>query len=263
MESSRRRFLKATGISLVGLGALPLLDRLGRAALETGKFVPNPKELTGKRWAMVVDVKKLDEPTVKKAVEACHQTHNVPQYEHDKQEVKWIWADKYEHTFPGLENPHVSEEVEQRPFLLLCNHCSNPPCCRVCPTKATWQREDGIVMMDMHRCIGCRYCMAGCPYGSRSFNWRDPKTTYFKDHEPPNPEYPLRSKGVVEKCLFCEERLAVGLMPACVEAVKDTKALIFGDLDDPNSEVRQVLKTHFSILRKAELGTGPNVYYIV
>ena len=99
---------------------------------------------------------------------------------------------------------------------------------RVCPTQATWKREDGIVMMDWHRCIGCRYCMAACPYGSRSFNWLDPRP-YIHN---PNPEFPTRTKGVVEKCNFCAERLGTGRPPACVEACPE-KALVFGDLADP------------------------------
>ena len=127
--------------------------------------------------------------------------------------------------------------MAERPFPLLCNHCQNPPCVRVCPTKATFQRPDGIVAMDYHRCIGCRYCMAGCPYGSRSFNFRDPKP--FIDKETRNPEFPARMRGVVEKCNFCVDRLAQGLMPACVEASKG--AIAFGDLDDPESEVRKLL----------------------
>jgi Fe-S-cluster-containing dehydrogenase component len=112
--------------------------------------------------------------------------------------------------------------------------------------------------MDMHRCIGCRFCMAGCPYGSRSFNFREP-LPYIKDE---NLEYPRRERGVVEKCTFCTERLAIGKLPACVEACKPG-ALTFGDLEDPNSAVRKLLATRFTLQRKPELGTGPNVYYIV
>jgi Fe-S-cluster-containing dehydrogenase component len=112
--------------------------------------------------------------------------------------------------------------------------------------------------MDYHRCIGCRFCMAGCPYGARSFNWGDPKR-FIK--EATNPEYPTRSKGVVEKCNFCEERLAKGQYPACVEA--SNGAMTFGDLDNPKSEVRKLLKENFSIRRKPSLGTQPNVYFLV
>ena len=109
--------------------------------------------------------------------------------------------------------------------------------------------------------------MAGCPYGSRSFNWFDPRKApkALNPGFPYNPEFPTRSKGVVEKCTFCDERLAKGQIPACVEAAnkirKDT--LIFGDLADKESNVRQVLRKHFTIRRKPELGTSPNVYYIV
>jgi [DsrC]-trisulfide reductase subunit O len=114
------------------------------------------------------------------------------------------------------------------------------------------------VMMDFHRCIGCRYCMAACPFGSRSFNFRDPRP-YLKET---NMTYPTRERGVVEKCNFCEERLAVGQLPACVVACK-VGALVFGDLEDPKSEVRKVLSSNFSIRRRTELGTQPNVYYIL
>jgi Fe-S-cluster-containing dehydrogenase component len=112
-------------------------------------------------------------------------------------------------------------------------------------------------MMDYHRCIGCRYCMAGCPYGSRSFNWKNPRPFVKKV----NFDFPTRTKGVVEKCNFCQERLAQGLLPACVEACKE-KALIFGDLDDPESEVRRILRSHKTRQRFPELGTKPKVFYV-
>jgi molybdopterin-containing oxidoreductase family iron-sulfur binding subunit len=113
-------------------------------------------------------------------------------------------------------------------------------------------------MMDWHRCIGCRYCVAGCPYGSRSFNWVDPRPSLKEIRQ----DFPTRSKGVVEKCTFCEERLDQGRQPACVEACPD-KALVFGDLNDPTSEVRARLKERFALRRKPGLGTRPAVYYQV
>jgi molybdopterin-containing oxidoreductase family iron-sulfur binding subunit len=152
----------------------------------------------------------------------------------------------------------MNERVKETPFLVLCNHCENPPCVRACPTKATFKREsDGIVLMDFHRCIGCRFCMAACPFGSRSFNFRDPRPFIAKT----NKEFPTRMKGVVEKCNFCAERLAVGKLPACVEA--SDGALAFGDLYDPESVVRQLIKENYTIRRKQHLGTEPAVYYIV
>jgi molybdopterin-containing oxidoreductase family iron-sulfur binding subunit len=141
---------------------------------------------------------------------------------------------------------------------VLCNHCDNPPCVRVCPTQATFKRADGIVVMDYHRCIGCRFCMAACPYGARSMNYRDPRPFIAEI----NPDFPTRCKGVVEKCNFCEERLAKGQLPACVEACKE-KALIFGDMDDPRSAPRRLLKDWFSIRRRPELGTDPQIYYLL
>ncbi len=223
-------------------------------------FVPDKPPLTGKRWAMVIDARKcLEEEGCTKCIDACHLTHNVPRFDNPKDEVKWIWKENYEEAFPTEEHEHVPDGIKEKPFLVLCNHCDNPPCVRVCPTQATWRREeDGIVMMDMHRCIGCRYCVAACPYGSRSFNWRDPRP-FIKET---NPEFPTRTRGVVEKCNFCNERLAVGKLPACVEACT-CKALVFGDLEDPNSEVRRLLKERFAIRRKPALGTNPQIYYLV
>ena len=108
---------------------------------------------------------------------------------------------------------------------LSCNHCLDPACLNGCPTNAYEKLATGIVAHHADDCIGCRYCMAACPYGARSFNWRDPRP-YIKKI---NPDYPTRERGVVEKCNFCVERLAFGELPACVEACK-SKALIFGDL---------------------------------
>jgi molybdopterin-containing oxidoreductase family iron-sulfur binding subunit len=209
---------------------------------------------------MVIDMKKFKTASdYQKCIDACHSIHNVPDIPDPKREIKWLWPETYEHAFPGQEDLYLSEHYKHMPFLVTCNHCDNPPCVRVCPTKATFKRKsDGIVMMDMHRCIGCRFCMAACPYGARSFNWQDPRPFIKRE---PNPEFPTRMKGVVEKCTFCYERLAKGLKPACVEA--SDGAIIFGDVTEPNSEVRKVLGSNFTIRRRPELGTGPSVYYII
>ena len=119
-------------------------------------------------------------------------------------------------SFRNMSLKSLGEEYRHKPVLLLCNQCDDPPCVRYCPTRATWKREDGIVMMDFHRCIGCRYCMAGCPYGSRSFNWRDPRPFIKKI----NLEFPTRTRGVVEKCNFCVERLAPGSHPGLRRGVQ-------------------------------------------
>ena len=170
-----------------------------------------------------------------------------------------MWLDNYDHAFPDDLSEHQKPSLLQAQFPLLCNHCTNPPCVRVCPTQATYKMEDGIVAMDYHRCIGCRFCMAGCPYGARSFNFVDPRK-HLSDPAP-NPAFPTRMIGVVEKCTFCAERLAVGKMPACVEA--SGGRILFGDLDDPSSSVRKALADNFSIRRKPNLGTQPGVYYLI
>jgi len=266
MGLDRRQFLKIAGLSgLFGLGGKTAFDLLApgelEAALESTPLGP------GKRWAMVIDIHKLNKEIRETCIAACHREHNVPELGDPKVEIKWIWEEEYEHTFPGQQHAYIGEEVKHTPFLLMCNHCTNPPCCRVCPTKATWQREDGIVMMDQHRCIGCRFCMAACPFGVRSFNWGDPRKApeALNADFPTNTAYPTRSKGVVEKCTFCAERLAKGQLPACVEAANEIEAhvLTFGDLADADSEVRALLREHYTIRRKPELGTEPNVYYIV
>ena len=257
MGVSRRVFLKVGGLAVVGIIALPAFDML--SALRLTKAAPAGEASLGKRWAMVVNLKACSaEDGCRDCIDACHRVHNVPAFGNRKDEVKWLWNVPFEGAFPEQEHEFVERGLKGSPVLVLCNHCDNPPCVSVCPTQATFKREDGIVMMDYHRCIGCRYCMAACPYGSRSFNWRDPRP--FIDEV--NPDFPTRTRGVVEKCNFCQERLAEGLLPACVEACPE-KALLFGDLEDPDSEVREILRSHYAIRRKPSLGTQPAVYYVV
>jgi molybdopterin-containing oxidoreductase family iron-sulfur binding subunit len=263
MDSSRRRVLQLLGLSSLALTATPVLNAL--AAGGGGDENPEPviksndKALMAKQWAMVIDTRQFESADdVEPLIEACDSIHNVPYFQNKRHEIKWIWDVHYHNAFPGKAARFMSEEVEHRPFVVLCNHCENPPCVRACPTKATFKREsDGIVLMDFHRCIGCRFCMAACPFGARSFNYRDPRPFIKKV----NKKFPTRMKGVVEKCNFCAERLAEGKLPACVEASEGK--LIFGDLYDPKSEVRELIRTNYTIRRKQVLGTEPAVYYIV
>lgn len=266
MSINRRQFLKIAGIStFAGLGAATVLNGLSRNGLEASSVAPDPKALTAKRFGFVIDVSKIkSDETYQKIQDACHSIHNVPDMSslteevRIRQEVKWIWADNYERTFPTTtEDEYMNEQLKEKNFLLLCNHCAKPACVRVCPTKATFKRKDGIVMQDMHRCIGCRFCMAACPYGARSFNWVDPRP-FIKEE---NKEFPTRMIGVVEKCTFCYERLAAGKHPACVEA--SDGAIVYGDLEDPNSEVRKVIASAHTIRRKPEVGTQPSIYYVI
>jgi len=257
MGIDRRKFLTIAGLSMAtAISKKTLGDSLD---VEKADVLKTGQSLTGKRWAMVIDIKKcLQNENCTACIDACHQIHNVPDFGNRKDEIKWIWKEPFEKALPEQESHYITEELKEKPIIVMCNHCDDPACVRVCPTQSTWKREDGIVMMDMHRCIGCRYCMAACPYGSRSFNWRDPRPFIDK----PNPDYPTRTRGVVEKCNFCAERLAVGLPPACVEACPE-KALTFGDLENPESEIRKVLQDSFAIRRKPGLGTNPQIYYIV
>jgi len=171
----------------------------------------------------------------------------------------------------------------------LCNHCEHAPCVRGCPTQAMHKAEGGITMHDPDKCIGCRYCIANCPYGVISYNWERPHQQWIQKKElikdctssgadqasaygtprrPPyeNPERGTtlpaeRPMGVVEKCTFCDHRLIRGLLPYCVEACP-ADARIFGDLDEPKSEVSKLLGKYRPYRLKEHLGTEPKIYYI-
>ena len=256
MQFDKRAFLKVAGLTLLGLAAKPGWELFSK--VPPSEVVPGPETLGKKKWAMAIDLKKCwaAKEACRDCIDICHRIHNVPDLGTVKEEVKWIWTAPYEKVFPEHEFEFTGENYQKKPVTLLCNHCDDPPCTRYCPTRATWKREDGIVMMDFHRCIGCRYCMAGCPYGSRSFNWRDPRPFIKKV----NLDFPTRTRGVVEKCNFCEERLGQNLVPACVEACKE-KALAFGDLKDPESQVRKALYHRVVYQRQPELGSKPKVSY--
>ena len=263
MEENRRSFLKKAGCAAAGLGCgFPLLNA-GCSVLEQRDAASS-----GKQWGMVVDVRKCLQREVRNAcTEACHQAHNVPDIHDPEEEVKWVWSEEYEHVFPDQAHAHTESALKGAPVLVLCNHCTKPSCVRVCPTGATWKRKsDGVVMMDMHRCIGCRYCIAACPYGARSFNWTDPRKHLPKDADGDwLSNFPTRAKGVVEKCNFCAERIRTGEDPVCVKEANKVEpgALTFGDLSDPDSKIRIKLSENHTIARRISLGTGPNVFYIV
>jgi molybdopterin-containing oxidoreductase family iron-sulfur binding subunit len=144
-----------------------------------------------------------------------------------------------------------------------CFHCENAPCIKACPTKATWKEPDGIVVVDYDWCIGCRYCQAACPYYGRRFNWGKPEIP--KEEITTRQHYlgnRVRPKGKMEKCTFCLQRTRAGRLPACVEACP-TGARVFGNLLDPESEIRYVLK-HKKVFRmKEELGTDPKFWYFI
>jgi len=155
-------------------------------------------------------------------------------------------------TFPDLDMQFLP---------INCQHCENPACVKACPVGATFKREeDGVVIQDYDKCIGCRYCMVACPYsGVRQFNWKEPEYAIGVSMGDENIDE--HRFNVVEKCTFCSHRLAEGGIPACVETCPNV-ARFFGDLDDPNSEVSQAIKgrDYFHLLD--EQGTKPSIYYL-
>jgi molybdopterin-containing oxidoreductase family iron-sulfur binding subunit len=219
------------------------------------------------KYAYVIDLSRC--MGCRACVEACKVENNTPTG------VFWMYVFKQEEG----EYPNVKVNFTPRP----CMHCENPPCVKVCPVGARHKREDGFVLTDMNRCIGCRFCQVACPYGVNYFNWKAPEDNqyfdwkaegYVEDAVPPykNPDleklYGQRLvagshyKGVMTKCTWCVHRVENGMEPACVENCP-VHALHFGDLDDPNSEVSELLKTKFTFRLLEELGTKPSVYYVL
>jgi Fe-S-cluster-containing dehydrogenase component len=197
-------------------------------------------------------------------VNACIQENNQDRasqmqyiriHEHKNGAINFEEAeDNYYHEVPATGHFYMGTQ---------CFHCENPPCVEVCPVKATWKEKDGIVVIDYDWCIGCRYCMAACPYDGRRFNWSNPQIPEEEVNK--NQHYlgnRLRKKGVMEKCTFCIQRTREGKNPACVEACP-TGARIFGNLLDPDSEIRWVLDNKKVFRLKEDLGTEPKFWYFM
>ncbi len=242
---NRRDFLKITAVGVTALTGMQVIHHA--AASEPGPF-------GGRQWAMVIDQSKCTGCGY--CVMACRAHNDI------SPDITWN---------PVLEAGQTNDKKIYLPRP--CMQCAKAPCVDVCPVKASYYRPDGIVMMDYDRCIGCRYCEVACPYGARSFNWKQ-----FTGPNPAVPEWGesevvRRPRGVVEKCSFCYQRidrgLALGLTPgldkdatpACVN-ICPTGARVFGDINDPASTISQMLKTHASYRLREDLGTAPRVYYL-
>ncbi|MDW7675546.1 MAG: 4Fe-4S dicluster domain-containing protein, partial [Bacillota bacterium] len=171
MQINRRKFVKVSGLWVLGLGALPALKAIAGTKADG---LADSEAVSKVNWALTIDINKCQEGCTE-CISACHDTHNVPQLDNVAKEVKWIWKENCQNVFPQLEQKFGNEKIKNKSVIVLCNHCEKPSCIRVCPTKATFKKDSGIVAMDYHRCIGCRYCMAACPYGARSFNFKDPR----------------------------------------------------------------------------------------
>jgi len=158
-------------------------------------------------------------------------------------------------------NPEKVPEEDKFYMPVACQQCNNPPCVKACPVKATWQEPDGVVVIDYNWCVGCRCCMAACPYGARRFNWADPHVPA----EQINPDMHYlgnrpRPRGVVEKCSFCLQRVRKGRYPACVE-ICPVGARKFGNMLDKDSEIAHILREKRVFIFKEELGTSPKFFY--
>ena len=141
---------------------------------------------------------------------------------------------------------------------LACQHCENPACQKVCPTGATYKDDKGRVEIDYDKCIGCRMCMAACPYNARVFNWTEPVRSAGASYG--EADVPVRPKGVMEKCTLCHERTDRGDAPMCV-ACCPASARVYGDLDDPNSDISKIAREKNVRILLEEMGTSPQVFY--
>lgn len=233
----RREFLKA-GAVVAGAGVASGVLVFGAAHSRPPEQAASAKQ----RWGMLIDTNQCGDGC-NDCVTACN-TENGLDGKTGPQDSQWI----RKLNIKDLRSGRVHE------LPMLCQHCEHPPCVDVCPTGASMQRADGIVLVDRHTCIGCRYCMMACPYKARSFV-----------HEPlteQNPEVP-RGKGCVESCTFCVQRVDREEQPACVEAcnAKGRQAMLFGDLMDPESALSKALKSQASTEVRADLGLNTGVRY--
>ncbi len=250
----RRFFSKAVGVTsaLLPLTALPLAE--GSVVKSTSQNVPpstqalNADKVVGKatpaqskRLGMLIDTEQL-QARIHDCIDACKQEHGWGQeaLADPAQAVHWIRVVKATHKVTG-EHSHLP---------VMCQHCEHAPCIDVCPTSASFKRKDGVVLVDKHLCIGCRYCMMACPYKARSF-----VHTPLDNQLPDTP----RGKGTVESCNLCVHRTDKGQQPACVEA--SDGAMVWGDLHDPSSGISQALQRNAGKQLRADLGLNTGLRY--
>jgi molybdopterin-containing oxidoreductase family iron-sulfur binding subunit len=228
----------------------------------TAVTVSDAPALPGVEFGYALDISRCI--GCRRCVYACVEENNQSR---DPQ-VHWIRVFSMEKArgvdFSEADPYYEPEQVPQEGHFYVpvqCQQCRNPPCTKVCPTGATWTEPDGIVVIDYDWCIGCRYCMAACPYGARHFNWGEPSIprgalntkTHYLGNRP-------RPKGVVEKCTFCIQRARAGRYPACVEACP-VGARKFGNLLDPASEIRYIIEHKRVLVLKEDLNTLPKFFY--
>ncbi len=232
----RRRFLAALGLGLAAVGGGRLVElAAAHDAAETRG--------AGVRYGMLVNTSRCAEGCTD-CVDACDDEHGLEGLGRPRTDAVWI----RKLTVRDRATGHVTS------LPMLCQHCAHPPCVDVCPTGASFRRDDGIVLVNKHTCIGCRYCMMACPYKARSFVHED-----LTDQRPWSP----RGKGTVESCNFCVHRVDHGGTPACVEACSEAGhgALLFGDLNDADGALARRLREVPSRAVRADLALDTAVRY--
>ncbi len=239
IQNKRRAFLATAGVGAAGFVVAPGIRLIEAAAAADA---PTTTQASSKvRWGMLIDTTKC-KSDCNACVGACNKENAIVEEVADpRQRSQWIRKIDLVEKRTG----------KQHSLPMMCQHCTNPPCVDVCPTGASFKRADGLVLVDRHICIGCRYCMMACPYKARSFV-HEPLTTQ-------NPEMP-RGVGCVEACTFCVQRIDRGMKPACVEACTEG-AMLFGDLNDENGDIAKRLKEVASIQVRAELQLDTGVRY--
>lgn len=242
--AARRNLLAAGAASLAGMALAPGMHLIEVARATPGAGAGAATAADGrKRWGLLIDTNRCDRGC-RECVTACQQENALASTISLAQRPQWIRKVDLTDLRSGRE---VSAPV-------MCQHCAEPPCVDVCPTGASFKRADGIVLVDRHACIGCRYCMMACPYKARSF--------VHEKLDQQKPEVP-RGKGCVEGCTFCVQRIDRDEQPACVQACGQFghAALTFGDLNDPQSEIVKQLRAAAASPLRADLGLDPGVRY--
>jgi Fe-S-cluster-containing dehydrogenase component len=235
-----------------GTLAVSATGAVGGGANKDGQHDSARVGTPGRKWIMVIDLAKCDGCGA--CTVACSKMHFVPP---DRQWIKVLRMQESEETAPYF-------------FPQPCYQCDNPPCTKVCPVDATFKRQDGVVLIDNDRCIGCRFCMAACPYGARSFNWghpQDPPEAQAKEYSPEH-GFPRRV-GTVEKCDFCPDMADQGLLPACTASCP-MGAIYYGDQNEDavtnaqgeTQRLSKLLLDRSGYRHLEELGTQPRVYYL-
>ena len=241
VDAGRRAFL-ASGAAFATTTLAPgvTLMAFGGEALAKA---PDAKVSAKQRWGLLIDAAKC-KPGCKACVTACQNENGWKDTGHPDTDAQWIRT-------VTARNTKLGTEIN---LPVMCQHCAEPPCVDVCPTGASFKRADGIVLVDKHLCIGCRYCMMACPYKARSFIHEA-----LEDQKPHAP----RGKGTVESCTMCVHRVDAGRTPACVESCAEAGggAMMFGDINDPASAIAKKIAEVATSQIRADLKLDPGVRY--